>query len=103
MDLPTQTTDEFLDPRPAQSPWFSIQNLQLTHGRGHKMEWYGGVKNLLNWTPWQNMPEGVRFLGNTADPFEVDPQEGELVFDPAYVYGPSQGIRGFLGIRVVLK
>lgn len=103
MDLPTQTTDEFLDPRPAQSPWFSIQNLQLTHGRGHKMEWYCGVKNLLNWTPWQNMPEGVRFLGNTADPFEVDPQEGELVFDPAYVYGPSQGIRGFLGIRVLLK
>ena len=78
MDLPTQTTSDFVDPRPAQSPWFSIQNLQLTHNRGEKVEWYGGVKNLLNWTPWQHMPEGVRFLGNTADPFELNPQEGSL-------------------------
>ena len=103
MDLPTQTTADFLDPRPAQSPWFSIQNLQLTHARGEKLEWYGGVKNLLNWTPWQHMPEGVRFLGNTTDPFETNPQEGELVFDPTYVYGPNQGIRGFLGVRVLLN
>ena len=103
MDLPTQTTADFVDPRPAQSPWFSIQNLQLTHNRGEKVEWYGGVKNLLNWTPWQHMPEGVRFLGNTADPFELNPQEGELVFDPTYVYGPNQGIRGFLGARVLLN
>ena len=49
------------------------------------------------------MPEGVRFLGNTADPFELNPQEGELVFDPTYVYGPNQGIRGFLGARVLLN
>lgn len=103
MDLPTQTTADFVDPRPAQSPWFSIQNLQLTHNCGEKVEWYGGVKNLLNWTPWQHMPEGVRFLGNTADPFEMNTQEGELVFDPAYVYGPNQGVRGFLGMRVLLN
>ena len=49
------------------------------------------------------MPEGVRFLGNTTDPFETNPQQGELVFDPAYVYGPNQGIRGFLGVRVLLN
>ena len=103
MDLPTQTTAEFLDPRPAQSPWFSIQNLQLTHARGEKLEWYGGVKNLLNWTPWKHMPEGVRLLGNTADPFELAPQQGELVFDPTYVYGPNQGIRGFLGARMLIN
>ena len=50
-----------------------------------------------------NMPEGVLFLGNTADPFELNPHEGELVFDPAYAYGPNQGIRGFLGARVLLN
>ena len=103
MDLPTQTTADFLDPRPAQSPWFSIQNLQLTHARGEKLEWYGGVKNLLNWTPWKHMPAGVRFLGNTADPFELTPQQGELVFDSTYVYGPNQGIRGFLGARMLIN
>ena len=82
---------------------FSIQNLQLTHARGEKLEWYGGVKNLLNWTPWKHMPAGVRFLGNTADPFELTPQQGELVFDSTYVYGPNQGIRGFLGARMLIN
>ena len=60
-----QTTSEFVDPRPAQSPWFSIQtsNSPTTVVR----RWSGTAgKNLLNWTPWQHMPEGVRFLGNTA-------------------------------------
>ena len=61
------------------------------------------MKNLLNWTPWQNMPEGVRLLGNTTDPFEMNTPEGELVFDPSYVYGPNQGMRGFFGVRVLLN
>ena len=98
MDLPTQTTDVFIDPRPAQSPWFSIQNIQVTNEFGERIEVYGGVKNLLNWTPWNSL-NGVPYLGNTADPFEQNTPPNSLVFDPAYVYGPNQGIRGFLGIR----
>ena len=98
MDLPTQTTDVFIDPRPAQSPWFSIQNIQVTKEFGERIEVYGGVKNLLNWTPWNSL-NGVPYLGNTADPFEQNTPPNSLVFDPAYVYGPNQGIRGFLGIR----
>ena len=90
---------DFIDPRPAQSPWYSIQNIQLTMQLDDRVECFGGVKNLLDWTPWKNLPEGVSYLGNTADPFEQNTPEGELVFDPAYVYGPNQGIRGFFGIR----
>lgn len=98
MDLPTQTTDVFTDPRPAESPWFSIQNIQVTKGFGERTEVYGGVKNLLNWTPWNSL-NGLPYLGNTADPFEQNTPPNSLVFDPAYVYGPNQGIRGFLGVR----
>jgi outer membrane receptor for ferrienterochelin and colicins len=98
MDLPTQTTDIFTDPRPAESPWFSIQNIQVTKGFGKRLEVYGGVKNLLNWTPWNSL-NGLPYLGNTADPFEQNTPPNSLVFDPAYVYGPNQGIRGFLGVR----
>lgn len=26
-----------------------------------------------------------------------------LTFDPAYVYAPNQGIRGFLGVRLTIR
>lgn len=100
MELPTQNSEDFNDPRPSQSPWWSIQNIQLTKTLGQKFELYGGVKNLLNWTPWKNLD--VPLLGNTADPFEQNTPADVLVFDPAYVYGPNQGIRGFLGLRYTL-
>ena len=102
MDLPTQTTGDFTDPRPAESPWFSIQNIQLTKKVDDKMKLYGGVKNILNWTPWQSL-NGVPYLGNPADPFELNTPPNSLVFDPAYVYGPNQGIRGFVGLRYSLN
>ena len=99
MELPTMSDGNFVDPRPSQSPWYSIQNIQLTKKLGGGFECFGGVKNLLDWTPWKTLPEGVRYLGNTLDPFHQNTPEGELVFDPAYVYGPNQGIRGFIGLR----
>lgn len=98
MELPTQTTEDFTDPRPAKSPWFSIQNIQLTKKIDDKMKLYGGIKNLLNWTPWKSL-NGVPYLGNPADPFEQNTPPNSLVFDPAYVYGPNQGIRVFFGLR----
>jgi outer membrane receptor for ferrienterochelin and colicins len=99
MDLPTLTTEDFVDPRPAQSPWYSIQNLQCTKRFDNGLTCYAGAKNLLNWTPWDHLPPGVSYMGNTRDPFEQNTPPGELVFDPAYVYGPNQGIRGFIGLR----
>jgi outer membrane receptor for ferrienterochelin and colicins len=98
-----------LDDRPAFSPWWSIQNIQLTKSLGSKWEIYGGVKNLLNFTPPANsiarafdpFDRGVEFdpAGNVlATPSNPNP----LTFDPTYVFAPNQGIRGFLGLRFTL-
>ncbi|RKD16187.1 TonB-dependent receptor [Pelobium manganitolerans] len=97
------------DPRSEYSPWWSIQNIQLTKSLGQKMEIYGGVKNLLNWTPNKGTPF---IISRAYDPFDKNVQfdaNGQamatpenpygLTFDPNYVYAPNQGIRGFLGLR----
>lgn len=94
------------DDRPAESPWFSIQNIQLTKKFGDKWEVYGGVKNLLNFTPADNS------IARSFDPFDRNvtfDNDGQavptannpnaLTFDPTYVYASNQGIRGFLGVR----
>ncbi|SEQ19743.1 TonB-dependent receptor [Flavobacterium urocaniciphilum] len=98
-----------LDPRKPTSPIWSIQNIQATFKWNNKYELYGGVKNLLNWTPNRKNPfliarandpfdENVQFDGNgNVVPTPENPYA--LTFDPAYVYAPNQGIRGFIGIR----
>lgn len=84
------------DPRPGKSKAWSIQNIQLTKPINNRLEIFGGVKNLLNWTPAKGLP----FLISRAhDPFEKIDDPNLLPFDPNYVYAPNQGIRGFLGIR----
>lgn len=101
------------DPRRAKSPWWSIQNIQLTKKFKIGVEIYGGVKNLLNWTP----NRGNKFIiARSNDPFDKNVQfdaSGKalvtpnnpygLTFDPSYVFGPNQGIRGFLGVRYTFK
>lgn len=102
------------DPRPGESPWWSIQNVQLTYKGIQKFEFYAGVKNLLNWTPWKNQQEAI--IARSFDPFDrgVDFDDAgnalataqnpnALTFDPTYVYAPNQGARGFLGIRYTMK
>lgn len=97
------------DPRSEYSPWWSIQNIQITYKFKKGLEIYGGVKNLLNWTPNKGNPF---IIARAFDPFDKDVQfdaNGQamitpdnpygLTFDPSYVYGPNQGIRGFLGVR----
>jgi outer membrane receptor for ferrienterochelin and colicins len=97
------------DPRSPESPWYSIQNIQFTYSGWKDFEIYGGIKNLLNFTPKQNNP----FLISRAnDPFDknvqYDPAGKVLVtpdnpygltFDTTYVYGQNQTIRGFFGLR----
>ncbi|MBX2931713.1 MAG: TonB-dependent receptor [Chitinophagaceae bacterium] len=100
-----------LDPRKEYSPWWSIQNIQLTKKIKKRFELYGGVKNLLNWTPNKGNPF---IIARTNDPFDKEVQfdtNGQaiatpnnpygLTFDPAYVYGPNQGARGFVGFRYI--
>ena len=102
-----------LDPRPGTSPWWSIQNIQMTWKAGAGIEVYGGVKNLLNWTPWKNQEHPI--IARSFDPFDKEVELGQdgqilstpnnpyaLSFDPSYVYAPNQGIRGFLGLRYSL-
>ncbi|KPM47541.1 TonB-dependent receptor [Jiulongibacter sediminis] len=99
------------DPRPENSPWWSIQNIQLTwQPNGKTFELYGGIKNLLNFTPPANS------IARAFDPFDrkvdfaadgsVIPSASNpyaLTFDPSYVFAPNQGIRGFFGLRWSLK
>lgn len=97
------------DPRAPYSPWWSIQNIQMTYKPSKTWEIYGGVKNFLNWTPNKNTPF---MIARSHDPFDKDVQfnaDGDamitpnnpygLTFDPTYVYAPNQGIRFFLGVR----
>jgi len=102
-----------LDPRQKYSPTWSIQNIQLTYDGFDNFEIYGGVKNLLNWTPNKGNPfiiaraddpfdENVQFDNNgNAVPTTDNPYA--LTFDPSYVYGPNQGIRAFVGLRYKLN
>jgi outer membrane receptor for ferrienterochelin and colicins len=87
------------DPRAEYSPWFSIQNIQLTKKFTNNWEVYGGVKNLLNFTPAANS------INNSENPFEIgiDTEKNpELAFDPSYVYASNQGMRAFVGVRYTL-
>src|SRR6478735_6070390 len=105
MKLPVLSS---LDPRPAESPVWSIQNIQFS-GKIKSVEIYTGIKNLLNWTPAKAAP----FLISRAnDPFDKQVEYNQdgtvkptalnpygLTFDPNYVYAPNQGRRVFVGIR----
>ncbi len=110
MRLPTLGEN---DPRSNYSPIWSIQNIQFTWKRLKDFELYGGVKNLLNWTPNRGNPF---IIARANDPFDRDvvfDNNGDaiatpnnpnaLTFDPSYVYGPNQGIRGFFGLRYRLN
>lgn len=101
------------DPRREYAPWWSIQNIQIGKKFSNGIEIYGGLKNLLNWTPNQGNPF---IIARTNDPFDKEVQfdaSGQavatpdnpygLTFDPTYMYGPNQGIRGFLGFRYSFK
>ncbi|MDO5615254.1 MAG: TonB-dependent receptor, partial [Cruoricaptor ignavus] len=77
------------------------------------IEIYGGIKNLLNWTPAKHTDF---LIARSHDPFDkqvVFDNNGNalqtaenpyaLTFDPTYMYAPNQGIRGFLGVRFRLR
>lgn len=106
MRLPTLGEN---DPRSDFSPVWSIQNIQFTYKGLDNFEFYGGVKNLLNWTPNRGNPF---IIARANDPFDANvvfdangnavataDNPNALTFDPSYVFGPNQGIRGFFGLR----
>jgi outer membrane receptor for ferrienterochelin and colicins len=98
-----------LDPRREYSPVWSIQNIQVTKWVSNKLELYGGVKNLFNWTPAKSNPF---LIARSHDPFDKGVEfeaDGsvkqtatnpyKLTFDPSYTYAPNQGIRAFVGVK----
>ncbi len=103
-----------LDPRKTTSPWWSIQNIQLVYDKFKNVEIYGGVKNLLNWTPFKENNPFI--IAGSKDPFDKNVQfdtNGNvlptatnpyaLTFDTNYIYAPTQAVRAFLGVRINLK
>ncbi len=99
-----------LDDRAGFSPWFSIQNIQLTRPFGKNWELYVAVKNILNFTPARNS------IARSFDPFDknvdfnadgsvnsTEENPNALTFDPTYVYAANQGIRGLIGVRFTVK
>ena len=102
-----------LDPREEYSKPWSLQNIQCTYKKFRNFELYGGVKNILNWTPNKGNPF---IIARADDPFDENVQYDTngtvlatpsnpyaLTFDPGYVYAPNQGIRGFIGLRYTLN
>src|SRR5690606_2543281 len=98
MRLPLLST---LDPRQAYSPTWSIQNIQFTYNGLNNLEFYAGIKNLLNWTPNKGNPF---IIARANDPFDKNVEwdaNGQVIptsdnpyaltFDPTYVYAPNQG------------
>ena len=94
-----------LDPRKEFSPVFSIMNLQLRKAINNNYEFYGGIKNILDFTPPKNS------IARPFDPFDrkvVFDSKGNaissienpyaLTFDPSYVFTSNQGRRFFIGM-----
>ena len=103
LKLPTLSN---LDPRPSYSDPFSILNIQLTKIWKNSVESYGGIKNILNFTPPRNS------IARSFDPFDrqvafdsdgnalaTSDNPYALTFYPTYVYTSNQGIRFFFGLR----
>lgn len=83
------------DYRPESSPWFTIQNLQITKKFNFGLEIYGGVKNIFDFIPEDP-------ILRPFDPFDKHVAENNpngYTFDPSYNYAPMQGRRYFIGIR----
>ena len=89
------------DFRAPYSDWYSIQNIQLTKTFAKGWEIYGGLKNILNFTPPKNS------ILRPNDPFDKNVNSPDnpngYTFDPSYVYAANQGIRGFFGVRYTLN
>jgi outer membrane receptor for ferrienterochelin and colicins len=96
-----------LDPRPSNSPWWSIQNIHLRYHFTPKGSVFLGIQNLWDWTPSRN----TFIISRPYDPFDKQVQydaQGSIIstpdnphamgFDASYVYAPNQGRRIMFGI-----
>lgn len=87
MKLPVGPPD--IDPRPDESPWFNIMNIQIGKSFTSGIEVYGGIKNVFNFFPENPLLEPENPFGKN--------------FDTSYNYASIQGIKGFAGLRYTLE
>jgi len=89
------------DFRPAYSPWFALVNMQVSKSMGKNWQWYGGVKNMLNFLPQNPILRPDDPFDKKADDKVSNPNG--YTFDTSYNYAPMQGIRFFAGVRMQIK
>ncbi len=90
------------DFRPEYSDTYAIHNLKVSKSVGQQFEFYAGVKNIFNFMPPANS------IMRPFDPFDQQASDpvtnpNGYTFDPAYVYAPNQGVRGYIGAKFILK
>lgn len=86
------------DYRPERSPWFTLQNIQVTRKFKGGLEIYCGIKNIFDFTPADP-------ILRPFDPFDkhiTENNPNNYTFDPSYNYSAMQGRRFFLGVRYSL-
>lgn len=87
------------DERPEKSPWYTIQNIQLTKKFRKGFELYLGLKNFFNFI--QKEP-----ILRPFDPFnrftDID-NPNNYRFDTTYGFTTTRGITGFVGFRYTLS
>ncbi len=89
------------DFRPAYSPWYTLQNIQLSKNFDRRLELYFGVKNLLNFLPKDPIMRWFDpFDKNVNDPIS---NPNNYTFDPTYNYAPMMARRYFIGLRYSLR
>ncbi len=112
LDLTGRITGPMLLPvvpndfRAAESPLFSLINLQASKVLTKNLEVYGGVKNLLNFIPKNPLlhPDdpfdkaGGKYFDANGKP-RPDTNPYGYTFDTTYNYAPLQGARGVAGLR----
>lgn len=89
------------DYRPEYSPFYTLANIQISRSFKSGFEVYCGIKNLFNFTPRNPLMRPFDpFDKNVDDPVN---NPNHYTFDTTYGYAPMQKIRGFLGIKYILK
>jgi len=85
------------DYRPEYSPWFAIANVQFTKKFDYGLEFYGGMKNIFDFTPKDPLMRPFDPFDKTADDPVSNPNG--YTFDTTYNYASLQGRRIFIGVR----
>jgi outer membrane receptor for ferrienterochelin and colicins len=88
------------DFRPEYSPWFSLQNVQLTKRFGPKFECYTSIKNLWNFLPAHPLIRWWDPFDKRVDKVIGNPQGYQ--FDAGYNFAPMQGRTLLFGLRYLL-